>query len=207
MSFTIDPFYFESLKEQPRNVLCRNASCTVAPDGHSLTLPFWGDVFHVDPQAGRVLRHRRESREVIDETRSLLGLFVVFYLLNATDIPPSGEWISEKDIPGGATFFRGPHKIPTELIEKRFSGNLDGFRRRCEALGGRTLDMADAAYRFILTPRLPLAVQFWDGDADFPPEAKLLFDRTISRHLAPDIVFCLSVAVCERLGKPGRDAT
>ena len=74
------------------------------------------------------------------------------------------------------------------------------LREKCEQLDGISLDMADAAYAFEITPRIPVAVQFWDRDDEFPAEAKILFDKTIAEHLAPDIVFCLTVEICRRIG-------
>jgi hypothetical protein len=59
--------------------------------------------------------------------------------------------------------------------------------------------MADAAYSFEITPRIPVAVQFWNGDDEFPPESKILFDKTITEHLTPDIIFCLAVEICLRI--------
>jgi len=129
-----------------------------------------------------------------------LGLFIIYYLLRSKDISISREWISEKDIPGGPTFFRGPHKIPTQIIEKRYENNVKEFKAVCERLDGIPLDMADAAYAFEITPRIPVAVQFWDKDDEFSAEAKLLFDKTIAEQLAPDIVFCLTVEICRRIG-------
>lgn len=60
--------------------------------------------------------------------------------------------------------------------------------------------MADAAYRFIVTPRIPVAVLYWKGDDEFPPEAKILYDRTITEHLTSDIIFALAVEICARIG-------
>ena len=60
--------------------------------------------------------------------------------------------------------------------------------------------MADAAYRFEITPRIPVAVLYWNGDDDLPAESKLLYDQTITEHLASDIVWALAVGICERLG-------
>jgi hypothetical protein len=60
--------------------------------------------------------------------------------------------------------------------------------------------MADAAYRFDITANIPVAVLLWAGDDEFPSEAKMMFDRTISRHLPLDIIFSLAVEVCERIG-------
>jgi hypothetical protein len=65
-------------------------------------------------------------------------------------------------------------------------------------------NMADAAYRFQIAPRIPVAVLYWTGDEDFPAESKILYDRTIAEHLAADIIFALAVVICERIGKaPG----
>ncbi len=128
-------------------------------------------------------------------------LFVMHYLLSATETPPAGQWISEKIIPGGTTFFRGPHEVPTHLIASRFDGDIQGFTRLCEQYGGTKLDLADAAFSFFITPKVPVAVLFWQGDPEFPTEAKLLYDTTIVRHLASDIIYALAVGMCEQLGR------
>ncbi len=60
--------------------------------------------------------------------------------------------------------------------------------------------MADAAFLFNITPTIPVAVLYWQGDEDFPSEARLLFDRTIEQHLPLDIIYALSVEVCHALG-------
>ncbi|MBW2329219.1 MAG: DUF3786 domain-containing protein, partial [Deltaproteobacteria bacterium] len=73
---------------------------------------------------------------------------------------------------------------------------------RCEQLHGIPLNMADAAYIFKITPRVPVAVLYWRGDDDFPAEAKILYDRTIAEHLPFDIMYALAVGICEKLGKP-----
>ena len=60
--------------------------------------------------------------------------------------------------------------------------------------------MADASYSFNITPRIPVAVLFWDGDEDFSPESKLLFDKSSDGFLAPDIILALAFEVCSRIG-------
>ncbi len=129
-------------------------------------------------------------------------LFIVHYLLKSKEIELSNEWISEKDIPGGTTFFRGPHEIPTNLVSRRFNDDVKAFKNRSQQLQGSPLNLADAAYSFKITPRIPVAVLYWRGDDDFRAEAKILYDRTIAEHLPSDIVYALAVGVCERLGKP-----
>ena len=59
--------------------------------------------------------------------------------------------------------------------------------------------MADAAASFMITPRTPVAVLYWQGDEDFPPEAKILYDQSIAGYFALDAIYALAVDICSRL--------
>jgi len=61
--------------------------------------------------------------------------------------------------------------------------------------------MADASFVFNITPRIPIAVLFWDGDDEFPTDAKILFDKTIIKHLSADIIYTLAVDICSRISR------
>jgi hypothetical protein len=47
-----------------------------------------------------------------------------------------------------------------------------------------------------------VAVLYWAGDDDFSPKSKLLYDKTITEHLASDILFALAVEICKKIGSP-----
>ena len=196
MTNSIDSSYFIELAEKNPEDVCRLALCDYDPIKKGYRISVWGEDYGIYPKESQIIRLQENNQDV----GHLLGLFIIYYLLRSKDISISKEWISEKDIPGGPTFFRGPHKIPTEIIEKRYENNVEEFKEVCEQLDGIPLDMADAAYAFEITPRIPVAVQFWDMDDEFSAEAKLLFDKTIAEQLAPDIVFCLTVEICRRIG-------
>jgi hypothetical protein len=196
MTNSIDGSYFIELAEKNPEEVCRLALCDYDPIKKGYRISVWGEDYGIYPRESQIIRLQENNPDV----GHLLGLFIIYYLLRAKDMSISKEWISEKDIPGGPTFFRGPHKIPTQIIEKRYENNVEEFKEVCEQLDGIPLDMADAAYAFEITPRIPVAVQFWDKDDEFSAEAKILFDRTIAEQLAPDIVFCLTVEICRRIG-------
>lgn len=195
MTELIDRGHFVELAQlDPRDV-SRRALCSFVRGQNCYTLPVWNRICTISPGQGTVL-WRTES----DRLHEYFDLFAVHYLLTAREISPSGQWISEKDMMGGATFFRGPHAIPTHLIANRVNNSVDAFRSLCTAYGGAPLAMADAAYSFSITDRIPVAVLYWAGDDEFPAEAKLLFDKTLPKHFALDIIFALAVGVCEELG-------
>jgi len=196
MTYSIDSSYFKELAGKNHGDICGRALCGYDKNIKAYILSVWGEDYGIYPDECKIASLRNGKSDV----NALFGLFIIYYLLKSKDIKVSREWISEKDIPGGTTFFRGPHAIPTQLIERRYANNINEFKAICEKLSGSRIDMADAAYSFHITPRIPAAVLFWNGDDEFHPESKILFDRTITEHLTPDIIFCLAVEICQRIG-------
>ena len=198
MSEIIDKSYFTELKDSDPKILCRKGRCNFIAELHQYSIEVWGDRYLFN------LSHKRIEHvfAINPPPHRYFDLFVMFYLLRGKDIILSGEWISEKDVPGGPTFFRGPHQIPTDLISKRFGNDLQEFKICCANMAGIPLEMADAAFSFLITPDIPVAVLYWIGDEDFPAEAKILYDKSITELLSLDILFALAVGVCTRIGSP-----
>jgi len=194
----IEKIHFQDLSEQDPKDVCRRASCKYDDMNELYKLSVWGNEYGIVPNQLKINCMGNNTQGLHD----YFYLFMIHYLLKSKEIEISNEWISEKDIPGGATFFRGPHEIPTYLISHRFNNNINEFKKRCEQLHGIPLNMADAAYRFKITPRIPVAVLYWRGDDEFSAESKILYDRTIAEHLASDIIYALAVGICERIGNP-----
>jgi hypothetical protein len=120
-----------------------------------------------------------ESRPVF------LDLLVLVYLLNVSASRERGEMIGVRDL-HDATFFQGPHTLPTGVLLDRFAGDLPGFDRAARSLGGQALTQADASFTLYPFPKIPLHFLLWDGDDEFGPRLSILFDRSIERHLAAD---------------------
>lgn len=199
MTELIDKSYFLKLRDANPQEICRNGRCSFSADIQQYSLHIWGDLYLVD-LANESMKHILENAPPPHEYFDLLAMY---YLLSTKDISLIGEWISEKDLPGGPTFFRGPHRIPTDLITEQFNNDLQEFKNRCKKLGGIQIDMADAAYCFSITPDIPVVVLYWIGDEDFPAEAKILYDRSVAELLSLDILFALAVGVCTRIGTGG----
>jgi len=197
MTDLIDRCYFEELSEQNPIDVCRRALCSYDETNRSYTVSVWGELYRIYPHQFRIESVNKDH----ERFHPYLDLFTVHYLLKAKEIEPANQWISEKDIPGGATFFRGPHEIPTNLITVQFDSDINGFNNRCEQLMGSALSLADAAFSFRITPRILVAVLYWAGDDEFPAESKILYDKTVAEQLASDIIYALAVGVCERVGK------
>ena len=195
MAEIIDPSYFKQLTHADQKALCKNSCCSFDDKNGNYNIKIWDWHYVINPIDATI-----GVTGAAEQPHEYLDLFCIYYLLNQSDTSLCGEWISEKDLPGGPTFFRGPHLVPTQRISNRFTDDLQLFSSRCEQLGGTRLDMADISYCFDITPDIPVSVLYWVGDEDFPAEAKLLYDRSISERLSIDIIFALAFGICWRLG-------
>lgn len=192
MSQLIDNILFCDLSAcDPEDVIKRTGALYDERKG-VYRLDIWGRSYDVIPEQSRII----PRGEGLDTYRDYLYLFLLHYLMNAKEIPLSGQWVSEKDITGGAAFFRGPHTLPTQILAQAFGKDLQAFLDAGKRLGGTSLPMADAAFSFEITPKIPVAVLLWLGDDEFESEAKLLFDKTVEQHLPLDIIYALSVEIC-----------
>ena len=207
MCHRLDARFFQELAALPADEVCRRAVCRFDPARGCYLLEAWGDPYEVYPREAEI----RPGRPEVLPPSMEMGLAIVFYLMQSQDLPLANEWVSEKDIPGGVNFFQGPHAIPGPLVAQRFGDDLAAFRRVCRSLGGEEAELGDAGFIFRIHPRIPVAVLLWAADDEFPAAVKLLFDRTIGRHLPLDVIFGLCEEVCARLAAapdpvaPGRD--
>lgn len=187
--------YWEDLERGGIESLCKNALARIHPQ-FGLILPFLNKVLRVDIENRCLLHQTHTDWEQIDNP--LLELISLAYLLGAGPEPLWDEMISVKDLKN-AHFFKGPHELKIRPLLDRYGYDLDGFKGTADRLGGKALDMADAAYRFLVFPKAPLSYLLWRGDQEFEPRLSVLFDRSIENHLATDTIWGLVTLVSDLL--------
>jgi hypothetical protein len=197
MNYPIDRRLFSELAGLDPADVCKRAVCSYDTVHKRYSISVWRDIYIVSANECNI--------ECVPGNgpvqHEYFSVFLIHHLLKAPEAGPVNEWISEKDVPGGVTFFRGPHQIPTGKISRRFGNDTDLFSRKCDQLGGHRLTLADASSSFLITPRTPVAVLYWRGDDEFPPEVKILFDRSLAGYLAADAIYALAVDICERISR------
>lgn len=99
----------------------------------------------------------------------------------------SGQWKSMCDF--GLMFHQ-------TLLEERkdpwacyFQENVEAFRAACEALGGKAVPSGDIAYRIEVFDGLPVMLQLWFGDDEFPPNLRLLWDENALMYLRYETMY------------------
>lgn len=126
-------------------------------------------------------------------------LVLLVYLLKAQDRPLSGKKVSERELPGGELFFRGPHALLKEPLEKKFGRDPQGFLQAGRTLGGRATGKGDASFELLALPRIPVEYILYVEDDEFSSQVLINFDSTISRHLPLDAIWALINITSRRL--------
>jgi len=67
------------------------------------------------------------DRTVEEELQPSFYLMTLVYLTEAKDVKPTHTWVSEKDLLGGSTFFRGLHSLQVGPLEELYGKDPDGF--------------------------------------------------------------------------------
>jgi hypothetical protein len=172
-------------------------------DDQVFVVPVFGQAYLTDPDA-------REVREIglhqfhLDESTHF-DLLVPLYLASCQAAEPTGKLVAPQSLPGGASFFRGPHEIPLEVIAHHFGARPEKFLEVGREMGGAVAEGGDAAVRIPVFPMLPVTVILWVGDLEFPARAQMLLDETAPRHLGIDALWAALIMTAEtmtRLGGP-----
>jgi hypothetical protein len=150
-------------------------------------LPLLGTPYRVEPATARILCPADDPLAGDAE----FELLMLIYLIRVTEIEPSGQWINEKQLPGGSNFFTGPHHLPTDALEHRYGTDPEGFRRHCLQLGGKALNFGDCSFAFEALPRIPLGCILFATDEEFPARVTFMFDSTIQFQLPMEIILSL----------------
>jgi len=126
---------------------------------------------------------------------------VVYYFYTADGAPLGGQWTSFADLPDGRIYNQAYQGYSGDEVVKVFGLNVEKFKQACERAGGRKMNFGDAAYVFQALPRLPLLVNYWCGDEDFPSTCKILFDTSVTHYLPMDVAAILGGMLARRLAR------
>ncbi len=131
-------------------------------------------------------------------------ILILHYLLKASGKPLRGDKIPYEDIPGCRAYLPVFERRVIRPLISAFGFNRDLFRSAGEAIKGIPDSFGDASFTMYALPMLPLTFILWEGDQEFPPSAKVLFDPTIDTYLPLEDVTVLSKLAAVRIIKAAR---
>jgi len=197
-----DSYHWERLSQLHPTDVCNRTEAIYNPSKEGFVLQVYNLRYLILPKEKKVLRLEPNDKPVEEEFYPFFVLMVLVYLVEAKDLKPIHTWISEKDLKGGSTFFRGPHRLQVEQLEARFGKNPEAFLRAGSRLGGSEILYGDKGFALDVFPRIPVAYVLWKGDEEFSPRIGVLFDSTIQSHLPLDVIWCMVSETTHRLTEP-----
>jgi len=198
----IDSFHWEKLLTLHPTDVCNRTEAIYQPAYEGYLLPVYNLRYLVLPKMKKILRMEWNGKPVKEELPSFFHLMVLVYLTEAKEIKPTHTWVSEKDLLGGSTFFRGPHQLQVKGLEDLYGKDPVAFLKTGKRLGGSEILYGDKGFALEVFPKVPLAYVLWKEDEEFPPRIGVLFDSSIQSHLPLDIIWCMVAETSRRLTEP-----
>ncbi|HET89539.1 MAG TPA: DUF3786 domain-containing protein [Chloroflexi bacterium] len=174
------------------------SGCEQDEDGNFRLSFFWQE--YIISGGEFTVRQADTGQEVSSFTCSL----ILTYLAVADGTTPSSRWIGFRELPDGMFYVQAFQGYTGGRLVRELEGGLEALRRAAQALGGEPLELGDVGYVFTVLPRVHLAVVYWQGDDEFPSQARVLFEDTAAHYMPTDGLAILGSQLVGRLLKAAR---
>jgi len=161
--------------------------------GERVSLHFFSEPYTIQfPQ----IEFRSPSKKMVSLVTRIL---LLHYLIRADGNPLTGKWVAYKDIPGGLLYAGVFARRVTEPLERRFGKSARSFKETGVRSGGVPVEIGDASFILHAFAFVPLQYVLWEGDEEFPPSVRLLFDASVDHYLALEDMVVLGQVTTGRL--------
>lgn len=188
---------WEKLETVDRVTASENALAEYWEDDDVFVVPVFNQAYLVNVDERKVKEIGVHGFHLEESTH--FNLLVPLYLASCMPVSPTGKHVAPQVIPGGHSFFKGPHELPLEVIAHHFGSNPNHLIETAKKLGGVPAELGDAAVTIPTFPKLPVTVILWVGDLEFPARAQLLLDETAPAHLPVDALWATLIMTAEAL--------
>ena len=166
-------------------------------DGDYLYLNFIGREYRIGRKSGRV--ELTDDHFVTAVHAGYNDAMTIFDVLSRTEEESclSGRFVSLNGLKGTVHAAAGGELFTSAA--KSFEHRVEQLSAACEALGGSREGVGDVSARIQLFDFLPVILQFWDSDDEFPPTLKIMWDENILSCMHFETTFFAAGHLLERL--------
>ncbi len=176
----------ENLRKLEPQTISERSLCKYLND--CFRIESFGQLIEITYPEGQIIT-QGSNNPALDQRLLLLN-----YLSYSKNVPFSGQWVSYRDLPHGNVFYLNIKKNVINALGDFFSSCNNVILRQSLTEGGFTLlpAKADIAAKGFFTPRIPILLQFWEGEEDIPSTCQILFDSTITEqmHIEDSAALC-----------------
>ena len=131
-------------------------------------------------------------------------ILILHYLVKASGESLGQDKIPYEDISGCRPYLPVFERRVVRPLLSAFGFDRDLFRSAGEALGGTPESYGDVSFTLHALPMVPLTFILWEGDQEFPPSLKVLFDPSVDAYLPLEDITVLSKLAAVRIIKAAR---
>lgn len=126
-------------------------------------------------------------------------ILVLHYFITAKGTPPSGQFITFRELPEGIVYLPTFTKRVVKPVMDSFGQEPEKLVKAGELLGGSPADMGDAAVTIPAFSSVSVTYVLWAGDEEFTPQGNVLFDANIPDYLSSEDIITISEVVAWKL--------
>jgi hypothetical protein len=161
-----------------------------------LSLPYFGYCVHV---------FKDELRYPPDALADPWDAILLYnYIASQGQEPVKGTWIAYQSLPNSVSKAKTLARLEQKLAD-HFAGKASYLKEQVQKTGGKMASVggedADLQAAFMPLPRVPLLLSFWDAEVEevFTPQARFLFDASVTAYLDLESMLFLVEHLMERL--------
>ena len=117
----------------------------------------------------------------------------------------SGRW--KQMTAFGLMFHQEMLEDGTDPLLRLYSADPAALHRACIALGGKPMPGGDLSYTFTVFDGLPLWLQIWEGDEEFPSRLRWLWDENATMYLKYETMYFAVGLLRQRMNEIIREET
>lgn len=167
--------------------------CQVSRTGRVIEVPFFNETILLTLPTFQF--ESKQGRNVTLASRIL----ILHYLVKASGQRPSGDKISYEDLPGCRPYLPVFERRVCRPLLAAFGNSRDLFHEAGRSLGGIEEKYGNASFTLKAFPMVPITFILWEGDEEFPPSFKVLFDRTVNSYLPLEDITVISKLASSRI--------
>lgn len=168
----------QKLSSADPRLVSMNSGVLFNREQDSYIVPYLNRKYYVGHSTGEISPVQGDKEVSIQ-----LRILFLHYLVAAGGKPLQNEWITFKELPGGA-IYSGPYQRRTiKPFLQYFGEQPRRFREIAASLGGISAPLGDLCMILRPFPRVPLGFVLWEGDEEFPSSATILYDASAPGYL------------------------
>ena len=167
-------------------------------EGFRVDVPYFDEIITLE-LPGFSFKSSRETNVTL-----VTKIVILHYINMANGTSLGGDKVPYEDIPGLAGYLPVFERRAAKPLAATFGFDRHTFLEAGLSLGGRKENFGDASFTLHALPRVPITFILWEGDEEFPPSVKILFDPSITGYLPLEDVSVVSKLASTRIIKEAR---